>query len=403
MFVSVGAMIFGPPPVLIMSFGLFVPEFQATFGWSVQAISLGATLISLVLVVVAPMQGYLVDRVGARALILVSIPIFGLGVLGLSQLGPRIGFYYLACILIPIAGLGLWPLTYMKMASTWFDRRLGLALGTLNLGNGLGGAIMPLLLGSIFALYDWRSAYLLLGFINLAVCWPMAFKWLRESGASIQWSRASESSPAPGMPFQEVIRSRAFLYLTTGFFVIGVLSAGFLVHQFNILFELGISKRSATFMQSYLGISSIAGQLLIGWLMDRVAAGRVVAVMLTLVALACIAYTTSWATLSVIPCVTAIGFVVGAEMNILGYMIKRHFGERSFGKLYGVIFAVFACGGALGPQILALSRTHLDSYAPGLLVIAGLSVGAALLFVRLAPGKFAEANAGVGIHAEVRP
>jgi MFS family permease len=355
------------------------------------------------LVVIAPLQGYLVDRVGARALILISIPLFGLGVLGLGRLGPHIAFYYLACALIPVAGLGLWPLTYMKMASTWFDRRLGLALGTLNLGNGLGGAILPLLLGVTFALYGWRSAYLMLGLVNLVVCWPMAFMWLRESGGSLQGSKTTRSAPTAGMSFQEVIHSRTFVYLTIGFFVIGVLSAGFLVHQFNILIEMGISKRSATIMQSYLGISSIAGQLLIGWLMDRIAAGRLVALMLALTALACVAYTTSWAAVLAIPCVTAIGFMVGAEMNILGYMIKRYFGERSFGTLYGVIFAIFACGAALGPQILALSRTNLDSYAPGLLAIAALCVAAAMLFLKLTPRTFAMATSGAALTAGVRP
>src|ERR1700722_5437911 len=74
--VSVLAMIVGPPSVLILSFGLFLPEFQAAFGWSIQAISVGATLMSLILVVIAPLQGYLVDRLGCRTLLLISIPPF---------------------------------------------------------------------------------------------------------------------------------------------------------------------------------------------------------------------------------------------------------------------------------------------------------------------------------------
>ena len=125
--VSVLAMIVGPPSVLILSFGVFRPEFQAAFGWTIQAISVGATLMSLTLVVIAPLQGYL----GCRTLIVISMPLFGAGVLCMSLVGPHISMYYIACVLVPIAGLGLWPLTYMKMASTWFDRRLGLALGNL--------------------------------------------------------------------------------------------------------------------------------------------------------------------------------------------------------------------------------------------------------------------------------
>jgi MFS family permease len=386
--VSVLAMIVGPPSVLILSFGVFLPEFQAAFGWSIQAISVGATLMSLILVIIAPLQGYVVDRLGCRTLILISMPLFGAGVLCMSLIGPHISMYYIACVLVPIAGLGLWPLTYMKMASTWFDRRLGFALGSLNVGNGLGAAIIPLVLALLFGLFGWRSAYLFLGLINLAVCWPMAMLWLRERPTAVIEHAAREPNLVHGLPFEQAIRSSTFLIIAVGFSVIGVLSAAFLVHQFNILFETGISKRAATFLQSYLGITSIVGQLLVGWLMDRVAAGRIVAGMLALIALACVAYTTSWASALALPCVTVVGFMIGAEMNILGYMIKRYFGERAFGKLYGLIFAVFACGAALGAQILAYSRTDLHSYTPGLLVIATLCLAAAALFMRLVPYRF---------------
>lgn len=390
--VSVMAMIVGPPPVLILSFGLFIPEFQASFGWSVQAISLGATLVSLMLVVVAPLQGVLTDRLGCRKLILISIPLFGLGVLSLSRLGPNLSWYYLASVLLPFAGIGLWPLTYMKMTSTWFDRRLGIALGCLNLGNGLGGAVVPLMLGLVFSLYGWRTAYVLLALANLLIAWPIAAIWLRERPpAEVQPSAALQTVES-GLTFGEALRTAEFFVIAIGFFAIGSLSTAFLVHQFNILVEAGISKHSATLLQSYLGFSSIAGQLAAGWLMDRIKAGRVVAGMLALIVLACFIYTTSLAASLALFCVTAAGLMIGAEMNILGFMIKRYFGERAFGRLYGLIFACFSCGGALGAQILAWSRTGLHSYAPGLAIVAAMCVVVGALFLRLGAYRYVAAR-----------
>ena len=386
---SVFAMIIGPPPVLILAFGLFIPQFQASFGWSVQAISLGATLVSLVLVVVAPVQGYLTDRLGCRTLALISIPLFGIGVLCMSLLGPHIAWYYLASVLLPFAGIGLWPLTYMKMASTWFDRRLGLALGCLNLGNGLGGAIVPLILGVIFSLYGWRAAYVLLGLMNIIIAWPIAMLYFRERPTNLSDNAGVASELSIGLDFQQAVRTRSFVIMALGFFVIGALSTAFLVHQFNILVEAGISRRTATYLQSFLGLSSIFGQLAAGWLMDRVPAGRVVSGMLLLIALACIAYTSSLAGPLAFLSVTVVGLMIGAEMNILGYMIKRYFGERAFGRLYGLIFALFSSGGALGALILAWSRTGLQSYTPGLITIAVLCLAVSALFLRLGPYRFA--------------
>jgi cyanate permease len=89
-----------------------------------------------------------------------------------------------------------------------------------------------------------------------------------------------------------------------------------------------------------------------------------------------------------IPCVTVVGLMIGGEMNILGFLIKRYFGERSFGALYGLIFAVFATGGALGPQLLAMSRSHLNTYAPGLAAIAVACLLVGLPFFWLGPYQY---------------
>ena len=396
---SVMAMIIGPPPVLILGFGLFVPQFHGEFGWGIEQISFGATLISGMLVLIAPLQGYLTDRLGCRTMILASIPLFGAGVFAMQFLGPNIGWFYLASILVPLAGIGLWPLTYMKMTSTWFDRRLGLALGTLNLGNGLGGAIMPLFLGLMFAAYGWRAAYLALGLLNLFVAWPLAALMLRErqvpAGAPITHDIVDAEF---GLTFGEAIRTRAFAFLAIGFAVIGMLSTGFLVHQFSILREAGLSATTATALQALVGLASIVGQLGIGWCMDRVAAGRVVAAMLAAIALAASIFAYG-VTAAIAPvCVILIGFMIGAEMNILGFMTKRYFGERAFGKLYGIAFACFSAGGAGGAQLFAFSRSHLGSYAPGLIATAALSLAAAGLFLFLPRYRYGAGNSSLVAH-----
>lgn len=396
--VSVLAMIVGPPPVLILAFGLWIPQFHAAFGWDVRQVSLGATIISLMLIVVAPLQGYLTDRLGCRRLVLISIPLFGIGVLAMSQMGPNIALFYAACAMLPFAGIGLWPLTYMKMTSTWFERRLGLALGTLNMGNGLGGFLMPLFLVAVFATLGWRAAYVILGLANLLIAWPLAALFLRERPTAEVPSSGTQAKPTYGLELGAAVRTRPFAIVATTFFVIGLLSTAYLVHQVAILIDAGIAPSRASYFQAWLGLASIVGQLAAGWLLDRVSANRVVAGMLALIASASVIYTTSYAAIFAPVTVITVGFMIGSEMNILGYVIKRHFGERAFGKLYGIVFACFSLGGGVGAQILAISRSSLNSYTPGLLLMAGLCSIVAIMFLRLPRPLFSAPGDVIAAH-----
>ena len=80
-----------------------------------------------------------------------------------------------------------------------------------------------------------------------------------------------------------------------------------------------------------------------------------------------------------------IGFGVGAEFDVLGYLIPRYFGRQAFGKLYGTLLAVFQFGGGIGAAVLGVVRTYHGNYTPGLWGIAMTTFLALLLFATLGP------------------
>ena len=43
-----------------------------------------------------------------------------------------------------------------------------------------------------------------------------------------------------------------------------------------------------------------------------------------------------------------IGFLLGAEFDVLAFLIKRYYGNVAYGRIYGVIFGVFYLGSAVG-------------------------------------------------------
>ena len=75
-------------PILIFTFGVFLKSFSEEFGWSRGQVSLAPSLSNLGLTVAAPFLGHLVDRFGARRVILPSTLLFGAGVLSVFSFGP---------------------------------------------------------------------------------------------------------------------------------------------------------------------------------------------------------------------------------------------------------------------------------------------------------------------------
>lgn len=379
---------FGPSVILLMCFGVFAPALHRAFGWTAGAIGLGATIISLAVMVLSPVQGWLVDRFGSRRLVLICLPLFGLGVAAMAAQRGDIAMFYLACGLLPILALGLWPLSYLQLCSTWFDRRLGLALGLANTGVGLGAAVAPLLIGALLALAGWRAAYLGLGLLILIVVWPLAALFLRANPV-VPGKGHAAGSQAFGLTLPQMVRQASFWMLLVAFTCLGVISSGLLVHQVNILMAHGMTQPAAIGLQSVLGLASVAGRVTAGWLLDRVRVSRLMPVLLVVAAGACLLYASDLSGPILVLGAATVGFVIGAEFDVLAYALRRYFGLATFGLAFGLIFSGFQLGAAFGTAFVGLSLERLGGYGPGLLVLAGLCALSALIFFLLGPFRYA--------------
>jgi hypothetical protein len=74
------------------------------------------------------------------------------------------------------------------------------------------------------------------------------------------------------------------------------------------------------------------------------------------------------------------GLLIGAEFDVLSYLIPRYFGRRAFGKIYGIAFAVFQLAAAVAAYAVSVSRASFGSYTPAMLVVAMLCVACAGMF-----------------------
>ncbi|MFM0210715.1 MFS transporter [Paraburkholderia sediminicola] len=407
-FGATAALSVGASTSTIMCFGVFVPYLHRAFGWGIGAIALAATLLSISIMVISPIQGALVDRFGARRIIMISIPLFGLGYAAMSQLSGDINQFYLMWVLVPLLGFGVWPSSYIKVVTGWFDQRLGLAIGVANIGIGIGSVVLPAMIGAVANAYGWRMAYVAVGVLSVVIAWPCAYCFVfeRNRPARVQGDSPGEPAPAQrsgamvGVSVREAWADASFWKILISFLLLGAGSTTLLVNQVAILVDNGMPVPSAVVMQSVIGVSTLCARLFVGWLLDRVAVKRVMPILSLSGAAAMLLYASGATGMTAALCAVLIGIMTGAEFNVLGYALRRYFGPRVLGTLFGTAFAVFQLGGAIATGLVGYARGHTGSYQTSLYFLAAVTALTAVLMCTLGRYRFLDRRPPAPIEAQ---
>ncbi len=393
--VVVGAvlgLIVGNGPIMQFTFGVFLLPLSQAFGSDRGTLSI-ALLLGLVLTgAMTPVVGHLVDRFGVRRVAIPAIALFGAGIAMAGWLPGSAATFILIYALTGIAAAGQTPLPYAKAVTSAFDRQRGLALGISMAGVGLGAALMPQLAQVLIQSVGWRGAYVGLGALIVLVGLPSMLFLIRDPGPSVKLEAGA--AQAEGLSSREALKTPAFAILTAAFFFVALAVAGVIAHIVPLLGDRGVPAQVATSAISAAGIALIVGRLLAGYLLDRYF-GPYVALFFFIVPLlgvATIAFTASPAL--ALAATVMVGLGLGAEVDLIAFLLSRYFGMRSFGALYGYMFAAFMLASGLGPFVMGMSFSRLGSYQPALIgFMLALAVASALM-LRLGPYAFGNAIKG---------
>jgi len=369
--------------LVIFTFGVFLKPLSSQFGWSRAEISLAFTLTALTVAVFSPFIGRLVDRIGARKVLLPCVAVYGAAFCCLALVKTPAGLYIIY-ILLGVVGNGTTQLCYARVISAWFDRRRGLALATMMAGVGAGAIGIPPLATWLIETHGLREAYLLLGASVFVLGMIPAALWLRETPPELQENakRAdAEKSPAiAGMRGAEAVRMPVFWFLLTGFFLFSVSVNGSVAHLIPILTDRGIASDTAALAASTLGVLTLLGRLLTGVLLDRFFGSRVAGIFFGIAAVGVAILSRAHEIPTAFLGAALIGLGMGAEADVMPYLISRYFGLASFSEIYGYAFTAYALAGALGPLLMGWSFDRSHSYSAALLCLAvAMFIGAAVL------------------------
>jgi MFS family permease len=368
----------GVSALLLYTSGLFVAGLTAEFGLTRTQFGLGVLLVTLALAAANPLVGWAVDRYGAKwpavsGLLLLSLGFACLGLFVQSTRG-----YLLLQPLVALVGAASGPIAFSKLVSSTFRERRGIALGITMAGIGIAAALVPPSLASLIASNGWRAGYFALALVPLAGAILVAL--VIPAGVEAPGTRGHEAAPAAANG--EWASSRVFWILAAASATMSLSFMGLLPHFVPMLGDAGFDPVAAGRIAGQIGLAVIASRLLIGYLLDRVFAPLVAITVCLIAAAGCLLFFSRGAAAASFTAI-GLGFAVGAELDLIGFLVARYFGLAAFGRIYGWQYGAFIAASGLGPLWVGALRDATGSYQLPLLLGSGGLLVACAIFLML--------------------
>jgi MFS family permease len=385
------SMLVAQGPVILYTLGLFIKPLNQDFGWDRASISAAGGLAAISSAIAIPFVGWLIDRWGIRP-ILLPIVVLSASSIALIALAPSsIAVFMLLFAITGLLGSGQGPLGYAKCVSAWFDEGRGLALGITMSGIGLGAALVPQYAQWLIGNFGWRMAYVGLGLLTLMVAFPAVFLFISEPtrenapGGAMHLPSSASEDRLPDIEVREALGGRRFWLIAGALMLVATVTQGMVVHTVPLLTDKGYSPETAATLMIAVGLSTMAGRLLSGYLVDRIFAPFIAAAFFLL---PCLGIYLLNSALSPVAGIVSLGLASGTEIDMIGFLTSRYFGMKRFGQLYGYLFASFVVGSAFGPTLMGLSFERMHSYEPALWSFGALMLLASALILCLGPYRY---------------
>lgn len=377
------------------TFGVFLKPLQQEFGWDRAAVSLAASLAVVSYGVMQPVVGGLVDRFGARAVLIASVAVIGLGAVATATVDSLWQLYLYYGVLGSIAAGGTSLVTGAAIAARWFEKSRGVAVGILSSGFSAGQLILIPAAMELTVRYGWRTGQVVLGLLLIAVAAPLLWLWMRddprEKGVA-PYGADGDARGGPDAPLtaagadddrptvRPALGTRGFWMLAGSFFICGYTSTGLIqTHLVAYATDHGFHELSAAGALGIMGAMNVLGTVLSGYLSDRIGKRTLLAAIYFVRALALLFLMT----VNDVPALNAFAVIFGlsyiATVPPTSALTADLFHRRSVAALYGMISLSHQIGAGLGSWFGGFVYDRTGSYQMAILSAALLAFSAAAM------------------------
>jgi MFS family permease len=377
------------------SWGNYLNPLAQEFGWSRGEISAGNFILmgtgSFMLWII----GGLVDKYGARRVITVSALVAGICCILFSFMS-SLGQFYIISFFLGVSYLGIGSVPTLAAVSHWFRKRRGLAIGLTATGSGLGGFGMAPIVNYFIMELGVRHSFLVVAIILWCVIIPVAALIKKAPYEnSLASSQAESKNPTNangqrvkfdrsysmvGMSLQQAWKTSEFWLLLGSALLFSIAMGGVVTHLVALLTDRGLRVQRAVWVLSSVSAASALGRVASGYLLDKFNGKYVFvgfnACMVVGVFLIFSGSEPVWVTLFPI----IFGLALGAEGDILSYLVGTYFGFSHFALIFSFVFSAFTAGTGIGSLLMGYTFDRMGNYDLGLMALI-VSVALSLLLV----------------------
>jgi MFS family permease len=366
------------------TFPVFVPALERAFAASRGDITVIYSFALLVGGISGPINGWIADRLGLRALTVFGMSLAALATFAASHATALWHLYATLGVMLGFGGASVSAVLSATLLGRWFPaRRLGVALAVAWSATGMGTMVTIPAAQAMITGSGWRHAYLVFSIVSVVfVPLLLVLPWRRISAGApglVRQHAAMGGGPTVG----EAVRDWPFWALTSSFAFTSIGIFAIVPQAMSYLLERGLEGGYAARALAASGFLTPLGMVGFSWLADR--GGRKIAAIL--------AYGCSIAGVGALALVRGPGddfflwtFVLlfGGSQGSRGPMISTlatlRYRGRHFGRIYGLISIGMGLGGFFGAWIGGLLHDLTGGYAAVMMFsVAALLIAAASL------------------------
>ena len=371
----------GVSAVFMGSFPIFLRPISTELGWGRATFPQIITVMSLVAALLMPVAGGLVVRFGVHRPVAFGLVFAAMGMILLSFLHGKDGFFWLAALCLGAASAIAGPPAYIGLISTWYDRNRALAIGCiLSVAPACSQALVAPATQLLVNAFGWRISYRILALVVLMVGLIASLSFLRPR-ASIQEDRGPVS--AAGANAFKALRTPVFWLLAIASCLANGTVIGLQVHLVAWLTGRAVPAATAAFVISTLFLGGVAGAFVAGFVADRTRRIRVLQIFYAFPLIGLLAMGASTYLPFLLAGALLIGIGGSAVTGLAPYLVTRYFGVKASAEIFGVQLGMTLLTIGIVPVLIGLGYDLTGSYTIPM-IFAGVSVAIATVCIGLA-------------------
>ncbi len=381
-----------------------VPVFQAStvwavalesqFGWSRTQLGLALSFTRVEGSLTGPIAGYLVDRMGTRFMVFTGLLILAVGFYLFSQV-QDLWMFYLAYFIMSVGqGQAGW-LTVMTLLNHWFVRHRGLAMGLAMVGMGIGTLVLvPVIAWLIDPDADrlgWRHTLEILAVVSLvsAIVLPRVVRNKPEDVGQhpdgvppvVATSMTEAPEPELELTIGQALRTQAFWCISFGHGLGSMVVLAIMSHLGLLLRDMGYGVQTTAWVIMVQTAVAIVFQFLGGWLGDRIPKNVALFIFTAIQGIGVVFLTLGPEMINFYAFAVFFGIGFGGRTPLTTAIRGDYFGRASFGKILGISTVPMNVLLLIAAPMAGFMRDELGDYNMAFLVLAGLNMAGAVLFL----------------------